>query len=411
MKYDVFISYSSHDQKVVEGLCGHLESCGIRCFVAYRDIPRGVAWADAIVEALDESRMMVVVFSNHFNNSVQVNREIEIASEDHKHILTYRLSDAAFRGAKKYYLKNLHWIDAFPNPEKNFSSVADGVAKLLGLKLKTVAKIEQSPKPTHMVASAPQPESKPRSESAPEPTSKPTPRSFPLPKKPTFPKWLWALALTPLVLIGLLLHYTKDQRYIPIAEKAHFLAQEQEQIRIDQMVEDGKGRDGVYQVGDYYNRNGKEGVVFQVSDDGRNGKIVCLTEVESQWSSTDECLRCIVTGANYCSNGQNNQKKIEQISEWRDKYPAFGWCASHGEGWYLPAMDELLTLQLNLYVVNYMLEAKGAMILDESASYWSSTEDNNYPDLQAMLVDMKDGYICSSIKSNPNWNVRAVSAF
>lgn len=42
MKYDVFISYSSDDQKVVEGLCAYLEERKIRCFVAYRDIPRGV---------------------------------------------------------------------------------------------------------------------------------------------------------------------------------------------------------------------------------------------------------------------------------------------------------------------------------------------------------------------------------
>ena len=57
MKYDVFISYSSHDQKVVEGLCAYLEQYKIRCFVAYRDIPRGVVWARAIVDALDEMQI------------------------------------------------------------------------------------------------------------------------------------------------------------------------------------------------------------------------------------------------------------------------------------------------------------------------------------------------------------------
>ena len=137
MKYDVFISYSSHDQKVVEGLCAYLEQQKIRCFVAYRDIPRGVVWARAIVDALDESRMMVVVFSEHFNNSDQVDREIELASEDKKPILTFRISNDVFKGAKKYYLKNINWIDAFPNPEQVFGSVAENVATLLGIKLST----------------------------------------------------------------------------------------------------------------------------------------------------------------------------------------------------------------------------------------------------------------------------------
>lgn len=133
MKYDVFISYSSDDQKVVEGLCAYLEAQKIRCFVAYRDIPRGVVWARAIVEALDESRMMVVVFSENFNRSEQVDREIELASEEDKPILTFRITDDAFKGAKKYYLKNLNWIDAFPDPEAVFGSVAESVAKLLNM--------------------------------------------------------------------------------------------------------------------------------------------------------------------------------------------------------------------------------------------------------------------------------------
>lgn len=99
MRYDVFISYSSKDQKVAEGICGYLEGKGIRCFVAYRDILPGQVWAAAIVNALDNSRMMVVVFSRNFNISEQVDREIEIASEEKKPILTYRISDDVFQGA------------------------------------------------------------------------------------------------------------------------------------------------------------------------------------------------------------------------------------------------------------------------------------------------------------------------
>lgn len=132
-KYDVFISYSSHDQKVAEGVCAYLEQHRIRCFVAYRDIPKGVVWARAIVEALEESRMMVIVFSENFNRSEQVDREIELASEDHMPILTFRIADDAFRGAKKYYLKNLNWIDAFPQPERCFGELCKNVKQLLDI--------------------------------------------------------------------------------------------------------------------------------------------------------------------------------------------------------------------------------------------------------------------------------------
>jgi len=131
MKYDVFISYSSVDQKVAEGVCGYLESQGIRCFVAYRDIPRGVVWATAIVDALDQSQMMVVIFSDSFNQSEQVDREIELASDNKIPILTFRISKSAFSGAKRYYLKNLNWIDAFPDPQEAFGRLCDDVRRLI----------------------------------------------------------------------------------------------------------------------------------------------------------------------------------------------------------------------------------------------------------------------------------------
>lgn len=131
MKYDVFISYSSKDQKIAEGMCRYLESNGYRCFVSYRDIPHGVVWAGAIADAIDESQMMVVVFSKDFNISPQTDREIELAAENNIPILTYRIADDKFTGAKKYYLKNMNWIDAFPNPEHYFGKLLDSVTKLV----------------------------------------------------------------------------------------------------------------------------------------------------------------------------------------------------------------------------------------------------------------------------------------
>ena len=132
-KYDVFISYSSKDQKIAEGICGFLEKYGIRCFVAYRDIPKGVVWASAIVDAIDESRLMVVVFSKDFNVSTQTDREIELASENKIPILTYRINNAELTGAKKFYLKNLNWIDAFPHPENFFGCLYENICKLLNI--------------------------------------------------------------------------------------------------------------------------------------------------------------------------------------------------------------------------------------------------------------------------------------
>lgn len=146
-KYDVFISYSSKDQKVAEGICGYLERYGLRCFVAYRDIPKGKVWAAAIADGIEESSMMVVVFSQNFNRSGQVDRELELAAEDKKSILTYRISNDPFTGAKKYYLKNLNWIDAFPNPQEKFGTLYNNVCQLLGKEPMPYPQPQPTPRP------------------------------------------------------------------------------------------------------------------------------------------------------------------------------------------------------------------------------------------------------------------------
>ena len=123
---------------------------------------------------------------------------------------------------------------------------------------------------------------------------------------------------------------------------------------------------GKYRVGDYYNVNGKKGVVFWVDETGRHGKIVSLTESSNglQWSSdTNEQKRLI--GADDTNNGANNMAKVKQISGWESKYPAFKWCADLGEGWYLPAINELRLFTLNASVndaVNQTLAIKGKKI-------------------------------------------------
>jgi hypothetical protein len=48
MAHDVFISYSSKDKPLADGICANLEAVGIRCWTAPRDIGPGEDWPTAI---------------------------------------------------------------------------------------------------------------------------------------------------------------------------------------------------------------------------------------------------------------------------------------------------------------------------------------------------------------------------
>ena len=165
-------------------------------------------------------------------------------------------------------------------------------------------------------------------------------------------------------------------------------------------------------MGDYYNENGKEGVVFDVWDDGRHGKIVSIDRKKLKWCTSEQSYKNIVVGADSKSNGNANTDKVMARSD-SDQYPAFTWCRNKGADWYLPAIDELELLLLNDDVhdaVNKTLAQKGGTKLHdkgESWTYWSSTE---YSEFFAWRVYMGYGLTSNDSKGLSDF-VRAVAAF
>lgn len=126
-----------------------------------------------------------------------------------------------------------------------------------------------------------------------------------------------------------------------------------------------------YQVGDYYERDGRCGVVFEVDASGRHGKIVGLRQTQSAWCTKEACDR--ESGAVDRQDGMANLRMIERIPGWRGEYPAFAWCAGQGEGWYLPAQDELDRLFANYDAVNATLGQQPAAMTLSYWDFWSST--------------------------------------
>src|SRR5579862_9572582 len=116
MAHDVFISYSSKDKSTADAVCAALESCGIRCWIAPRDVFPGEAYAAALVRALHESQVMVLVFSAGANQSPQVLREVERAVSRAIPILPFRIEDIPPSEAMEYFISSSHWLDALTQP-------------------------------------------------------------------------------------------------------------------------------------------------------------------------------------------------------------------------------------------------------------------------------------------------------
>ncbi len=132
MAHDVFISYSSKDKPVADAACATLESNGVRCWIAPRDVSPGVAYAESLVNGLSNSRVMVLVFSANSNRSPQVLREVERAVSKGLPILPLRIEDAPMSHEMEFYISSQHWLDALTPPlERHLAYLCESVKALL----------------------------------------------------------------------------------------------------------------------------------------------------------------------------------------------------------------------------------------------------------------------------------------
>ena len=180
-----------------------------------------------------------------------------------------------------------------------------------------------------------------------------------------------------------------------------------------------------YAVGDYYDFNGVKGVVCKVTEDGLHGMGVSLDEVMIPWSVFRKPdLRTV--GAVDRTDGRVNMQTVARyIAEnglsW-DDFPAFKWCREQGEGWYLPAIDEVLAIGNNFNGgtrmhcdrqarnrFNDALKEHGGKRMDRLVYYFSSTEQDE-KSVHTSHMDMKPPYVVGIPKYN-KFLVRAVHLF
>ena len=163
-----------------------------------------------------------------------------------------------------------------------------------------------------------------------------------------------------------------------------------------------------YMIGDHYEENGVEGVVFVV--EGLHGKLLSMDQSVQQWS-----VETVDVGTRDGDDGMANMNKVKQIPNWQPFYPAFAWCEAKNTGgvtgWYLPAKNELEIVFDNSTLINNGLRSSGGAALKLSIydEYWTSTQFNSS---NAYYCCYYDGSHRSYLDpKTESYYVRAVRAF
>lgn len=132
MPHQVFISYASEDRATADAICRALEGQGVGCWIAPRDITPGHPYAEAIIQAINGARVLVLIFSNRANASPHVTREVERAVSKGAAVVTFRTDATPLAPALEYFLSHSHWLEAFPGSlDEHLPRAVDAVSRLL----------------------------------------------------------------------------------------------------------------------------------------------------------------------------------------------------------------------------------------------------------------------------------------
>ncbi len=133
MSHDVFISYSTKDKIIADAVCARLEESKIRVWIAPRDVPAGANFAESIINAIDTSKVFVLIWSANTNTSEHILTELNQAFDQGITIIPFRIQDVQPTSAMRYYIGRTHWLDALTLPlEKHIGSLKDTIQMNLG---------------------------------------------------------------------------------------------------------------------------------------------------------------------------------------------------------------------------------------------------------------------------------------
>jgi hypothetical protein len=151
----IFISHSSKDQTVARTLCTALESRGLTCWIASRDVGAGENFQESIVSAIRSAKVMILVFSDNANNSTEIKKELALASQNKVAVIPARVEDVVPAAALAYELATRQWINLFNDWESEIETLCERIKQIV---------------PPTFSAAAPQPAEQP---SAQQPIAEP----------------------------------------------------------------------------------------------------------------------------------------------------------------------------------------------------------------------------------------------
>lgn len=129
---DVFISYSSKQKVIADGIRHYLEEHLITCWMAPGSIPPSSSYPEIINRAISDSKLCLLIYSDTASLSPWVRKEVNQAISLGKSVLPFRIEVTAKSDFFDFILSDIHWIEAYPHYAEKLPSLLKAICTLLG---------------------------------------------------------------------------------------------------------------------------------------------------------------------------------------------------------------------------------------------------------------------------------------
>lgn len=127
---DIFISYSSKDERIANEICVAFENEGLNCWIAPRNIHVGKEYGGEIIKGIEESKVFFLCLSKAANESQHVLREVERAVNRKMPVIVYQHEETVLSKSLEYFLASTQWF--VPGENNGMDELIQIVKKLRG---------------------------------------------------------------------------------------------------------------------------------------------------------------------------------------------------------------------------------------------------------------------------------------
>lgn len=183
---DIFISYSSKDERIANEICVAFENEGLNCWIAPRNIQVGKEYGGEIIKGIEGCKVFFLCLSKSSNESQHVLREAERAVNRKLPIIVYQHEETVLSKSLEYFLASTQWF--VPNENNDMDEL-----------LRIVKELQEKS------------DSEVKSETA-------TAEAMKTKKKSR--KWLWSIAGVAVVLliVGLMFFLKREEKEIVVGD-------------------------------------------------------------------------------------------------------------------------------------------------------------------------------------------------